>query len=66
MFIFRLSGVSPFKGNSYDEIVLKNYNCTINFKYNDMHKKLSAEAYDLLKSMLKKEPEDRFTADEAL
>lgn len=43
-----MTGSTPFKGKSYDTIVLKNYNCTIDFKYKDMHKKLSKEAYDLL------------------
>jgi len=65
MFIL-LSGASPFKGKSYDEIVLKNYNCTIDFKYKDIHKKLSTEAFDLLRKLLKKDPNDRFSANEAL
>ena len=47
MFIV-LTGTSPFKGKSYDEIVMKNYKCTIDFTTKDMDKKLSAEAYSLL------------------
>lgn len=47
MFII-LTGSSPFKGKNYDDIVMKNYNCTIDFKTKDMHKKLSPECYDLL------------------
>ena len=47
MFII-LTGSSPFKGKSYDEIVLKNYNCEIDYGCKDMKKKLSPEAYDLL------------------
>jgi len=53
MFIL-LSGVSPFKGKSFDEIVLKNYNCNIDFKSNDMDKRISKSSMDLLKSLLKK------------
>lgn len=47
MFII-LTGSSPFKGKSYDEIVMKNYTCEIDFKTKDMHKRLTPEAYDLV------------------
>lgn len=47
MFIL-LTGSSPFKGKSYDEIVIKNYNCTIDFNCKDMVKILSPECFDLL------------------
>lgn len=65
MFIL-LTGSSPFKGKSYDEIVIKNYNCTIDFNYKDMKTFLSAECYDLLLKLLKKEPTERYSAAEAL
>ena len=36
MFII-LTGSSPFKGKDYDEIVLKKYNCDIDFIPKNMH-----------------------------
>jgi len=51
MFIV-LTGSSPFKAKNYDEIVMKNYNCTIDFKTKDMDKKLSADCYELIQLML--------------
>ncbi|KAL4508084.1 hypothetical protein ABPG72_021457 [Tetrahymena utriculariae] len=65
MFIL-LTGSSPFKGKSYDEIVIKNYNCTIDFNYKEMSKYLSVECFDLLQKLLKKDPQERYSAIQAL
>lgn len=61
MFIL-LTGSSPFKGKSYDEIVIKNYNCTIDFNFKDMNTFLSPNCFDLLQKLLKKEPTERYSA----
>lgn len=61
MFIL-LTGSSPFKGKSYDEIVIKNYNCTIDFNYKDMASTLSPECHELLTLLLKKDPNERLSA----
>lgn len=60
MFII-LTGTSPFKGSSYDEIVKKNFLCQVDFKTKDMHKKLSPEGFSLVSNLLDKEPKKRFT-----
>lgn len=42
MFVL-LSGVSPFKGSSYDEVVMKNYYCKIDYTQNKLDQRISKE-----------------------
>lgn len=66
MFIL-LTGCSPFKGTSYDEIVIKNYNCTIDYECKEVvEAQLSPVCMDLLRKMLKKDPVARLSAAQAL
>lgn len=66
MFIL-LTGYSPFKGKSYDEIVVKNYNCDISFDFPDeIKRRISSECLDLLKKLLAKDPVSRLSAEDAL
>lgn len=64
--MLRLSGVSPFQANSYNEIVMKNYHCEIDFETNGLRKKCSAEALSLLQDLLDYNPRNRPTASQAL
>lgn len=66
MFIL-LTGSSPFKGSTYDEIVIKNYNCTIDYECKEvLDANISPVCMDLLRKMLKKDPVERLSAVEAL
>ncbi|CAK68270.1 unnamed protein product (macronuclear) [Paramecium tetraurelia] len=64
MFIM-LTGQSPFKAKSYDEIVMKNYHCQIEFNLIN-NQPLSEEAVHLLKSLLEKNPDLRISSELAL
>lgn len=64
MFIM-LTGSSPFKAKSYDEIVMKNYHCEIEFQLLNHHP-ISQEAMNLLKLLLESNPEHRISAEMAL
>lgn len=61
-----LSGNSPFQSLSYNDIVLKNFNCEIDFKSNGLDKKMSPEASELLHDLLDINPNKRPTATNAL
>ena len=56
IFYIILTGYSPFFGDSYAEILEKNKKCKICFEFERINVKLSTETLDLLKSMLKKDP----------
>ncbi|CAD8126270.1 unnamed protein product [Paramecium sonneborni] len=64
MFIM-LSGQSPFKARSYDEIVMKNYHCQIEFNL-IKNQALSEEAVHLLTSLLEKNPDLRISSELAI
>ncbi|CAK68583.1 unnamed protein product (macronuclear) [Paramecium tetraurelia] len=64
MFIM-LTGQSPFKAQSYDEIVMKNYHCQIEFSL-IKNQPLSEEAVHLLTSLLEKNPDLRISSELAL
>lgn len=59
-----LSGYQTFRGANYDEVVIKNYNCEID--YLDLDKRLSPSAYSLLRGLLHKHPKSRPSAKEAM
>lgn len=61
----RLTGVSPFDGSSFDEILNKNKRAEIDFNHEGL-KKISPVAIDLLKNMLIVDPKIRFTAKQCL
>ena len=61
-----LAGMSPFKGLSYHEILIKNKHCMVNFNISKMGHGISELAIDLLTKMLAKDPKDRMTSQECL
>ncbi|CAK66027.1 unnamed protein product (macronuclear) [Paramecium tetraurelia] len=65
MFIM-LSGQSPFQTKSKNELVIKNYNCEIDYTINNLQQKISPEALQLLMIMLSPNPQSRYTAKQAL
>eukprot|EP00825_Cyclidium_porcatum_P030592 TRINITY_DN3239_c0_g1_i2.p1 TRINITY_DN3239_c0_g1~~TRINITY_DN3239_c0_g1_i2.p1 ORF type:complete len:417 (+),score=70.69 TRINITY_DN3239_c0_g1_i2:527-1777(+) len=65
MFII-ITGCSPFYSTKYEEIVQKNLKCQIEYSKPEFKQQLSAEAIDLLKNLLEKNPAKRFTALQAL
>ena len=58
-----LSGQYPFKSQTYEEVVHKNFECEINF---DFKYKITEEAKDLLQKILQKDFNQRYSATEAL
>ncbi len=76
----RLTGMSPFHGKSYNEILIKNKNCEIKFNIKAGHSVsdqgnviavaaafiIILLAIDLLTKMLAKDPKNRATAKECL
>ena len=62
-----MTGYSPFYAATYQEILLKNKACNINFDvYEQFGVKLSEQAIHLLKWLLDVNPENRPTAKEAM
>lgn len=65
MNFFSLTGVAPFQGLTYQEVLEKNKECKI--VYNEVHwKKISPEAKDLVMKMLTVDPEERINVRDAL
>ncbi len=65
IFHLLLLGRSVFKGKTYNEILNENRSC--NFDLNDaLYEKFDELTMDLLKKMLKINPEERITAEQAL
>ena len=56
-----LTGMSTFYGDSYMEILNKNKKCIINFDFQALGCKISKNAEDLIKLMLKRNPKERVT-----
>lgn len=52
MFII-LTGTSPFSAEDHDVIVDKNLKCNIDFSTRNLDKRVSYDALDLLKKLLK-------------
>ncbi|CAD8062812.1 unnamed protein product [Paramecium sonneborni] len=65
MFIM-LSGQSPFQTKSKNELVIKNYNCEIDYTVNNLQHKITPEALQLLQILLSPNPQYRLTAKQAL
>lgn len=61
----RLLGKSPFTGKTYQEILYQNKQSNFNFNKPE-YRALNAEALNLLKQMLEKDPEKRITSKEIL
>ncbi|CAK79185.1 unnamed protein product (macronuclear) [Paramecium tetraurelia] len=59
-----LTGKSPFKGSSYDEIVMKNFNCKVD--YQSIESIVSTQCLQLLKLLLHRRPSQRPNPNEAL
>ncbi|CAD8170451.1 unnamed protein product [Paramecium octaurelia] len=59
-----LTGKSPFKGSSYDEIVMRNFNCKVD--YQSIESIVSIQCLQLLKLLLHRRPSQRPTPNEAL
>ncbi|CAD8147262.1 unnamed protein product [Paramecium pentaurelia] len=59
-----LAGRSPFKGQKYDDIVLKNYHCQVDYK--SIENQISSEGQSLLKQLLNPNPQYRPTSRLAL
>ena len=53
--------MSTFYGDSYMEILNKNKKCIINFDFQALGCKISKNAEDLIKLMLKRNPKERVT-----
>ena len=45
---FRLSGASPFYGKTYNEILMKNIKCQVNFDFKEMNVKVSEDGKALI------------------
>ncbi|CAD8058324.1 unnamed protein product [Paramecium sonneborni] len=52
-----LAGKSPFKGQKYDDIVMKNYHCQVDYK--NIENQISSEGLALLKQLLHPNPKIR-------
>lgn len=61
-----LTGCSPFYGDTYNEILVKNKKCQVNYELEELKVKVSEDAIDLLRLMLEKDPLKRITARECL
>ncbi|CAD8049189.1 unnamed protein product [Paramecium primaurelia] len=59
-----LAGRSPFKGQKYDDIVMKNYHCQVDYK--SIENQISSEGQSLLKQLLNPNPQYRPTSRLAL
>ena len=64
-YIFRLCGVSPFHGKSYHEVLMKNKEGIVLFE-DKYWSAVSPEGKDLVAGMVKKNPSERISAQEAL
>ena len=62
----RLTGCSVFNGQNYDEIIIKNKNCQVNWAFEKINIVLSKTALSLLHAMLEKDPKKRITIKEAI
>ena len=65
IFHLLLMGRSAFPGKNYDEVLSQNRACNISFK-GEEYQKLTPQTLDLLERMLKKNPKERITPQEAL
>lgn len=65
IFHILLLGVSAFPGKTYNEVLAQNRASNITFE-GEEYKKLDSDALNLLSRMLKKLPNERITATEAL
>ncbi|EGR32236.1 hypothetical protein IMG5_091269 [Ichthyophthirius multifiliis] len=65
IFYILLIGNSPFQGKTMDEILISNRDAYINFNINEILN-LPLDTQDLLKCMLKKNPNERLTAENCL
>jgi len=61
-----LTGGSPFHAQDYNQILLKNKNCDINYNFEQYGLEISELATDLMKKMLSKDPKTRISASDAL
>lgn len=61
-----LTGGSPFHAQDYNQILLKNKNCEINYHFEQYGLEISDLATDLMKKMLSKDPKTRISASDAL
>ena len=57
-------GEVPFKGKKYEEVIVKNLRCNIN--YSSIEEQYSEQCVSLLKKMLEKDPRVRLSAQECL
>lgn len=60
-----LLGKSAFKGTTYNEVLSQNRACDFRLEGPE-YDRLTTEALDLLKKMLRRNPEERVTAEQAL
>lgn len=65
IFHILLFGKSAFPGTTYNEVLSQNRAANIDLSGDD-YKKIGEEALDLLSMMLKKKPNERITADQAI
>lgn len=65
IFHILLLGVSAFPGKTYNEVLSQNRASNITFE-GEQYSKLDSNTLDLLTKMLKKNPNERITANEAL
>eukprot|EP01017_Pseudomicrothorax_dubius_P024943 TRINITY_DN2657_c0_g1_i5.p1 TRINITY_DN2657_c0_g1~~TRINITY_DN2657_c0_g1_i5.p1 ORF type:complete len:420 (-),score=74.47 TRINITY_DN2657_c0_g1_i5:597-1856(-) len=61
-----LTGCSPFYGESYNTILIKNKKGEVSFDFEGFDHKPTPHAISLLKAMLEKDPNKRITAEAAL
>ncbi len=61
-----MTGGSPFYSESYTEVLRKNQQCEINFRFREYGHRISPPAVDLMKKMLIKDPKQRISSQEAL
>lgn len=66
IFYILITGIIPFYGFKYEDIVSKNLKGVIDFDFEKMNISISTETIDLIKRMLEKNPAKRISARQAL
>jgi len=60
-----LTGISPFYGKTYNEVITKNKECKIDFD-KEYWGKVSPEGKNLCMMMLKRDPHERISSESAM
>lgn len=61
-----LTGCTPFFGDNLDEVVLKNISAQVCYDFREINIEVSNQGLDLMKQMLKQNPDARYSASKAM